>query len=148
MGNIYACGNTYSPSYVIGGDQDIAVFNFLPSNMKYDRPNGWSIVWGGPLTETATGIAVDETSENVYISGYTNSEGTLSGFKYDMIVLKLKASTGILIWARRFGGNMNDRAYGLTTYGSSLYIVGESDSPGWTSVKTDMIIIKMDPLTQ
>lgn len=60
-GKIYACGHTYSTQYSYG-DQDIVIFNFEPSTMSYVRPEGWSLVWGGTMTETATGIAVDDSS--------------------------------------------------------------------------------------
>jgi hypothetical protein len=118
--------------------------------MSYLRPDGgWSLVWGSPETETATGITVDENSQFVYISAYSNSEATLSSTKYDMLILKVNANTGILNWAKRFGGTLNDKSNGLTFYRRYLYVVGESDSPGWAvaGARTDMFFIKIDPNT-
>lgn len=145
-GYMYACGHTYSTQYS-SGDQDIVVFKFEPLTLSYIRPDGWSIVWGGPLTETATGIAIDDTSSFVYVSAYTNSEGTLSIGKFDMLVLKINTNTGVLAWARRFGNENNDKANGLTFFNGALYVVGESDSIGWASQRTDMIFLKIDPPT-
>jgi outer membrane protein assembly factor BamB len=115
--------------------------------MNYVRPEGWSLVWGGTMTETATGIAVDDSSQFVYVSGYTNSEGTLSIGKYDMLVLKVNANTGVLVWARRLGSSNNDKANGITFFNGNIYVVGDSDSLGWAISRTDMIFIKMDPMT-
>lgn len=80
------------------------------------RPEGWSLVWGGQLTETATGIVVDEGQDFIYVSGYTNSEGTLSFSKYDMFIVKVQANAGTLAWAKRMGSMNNDKANGLTHF--------------------------------
>jgi hypothetical protein len=137
-GAIFACGHTYSTQYSIGGDQDIVVFKFEPESMSYISPDGWSLIWGSTLTETATGIATDGTS--VFVSGYTNSVGTISNSKFDMIILKINAGTGILSQAMRIGNENNDKANGITYFLGYLYIVGESDSIGWASpnARTDM----------
>ena len=78
------------------------------------------------------------------MSAYTNSEGVLSVGKYDMLVLKLQSETGLIIWTKRLGSTNNDKANCLTLFLGSLYIGGESDSPGWSTTKTDMIFIKMN----
>ena len=96
------------------------------------RPDSWSLVWGGPITETATGIAVDDSSQFVYVSAYTNSENTLSSAKYDMLVLKINTNTGLLTWAKRFGSGNNDKANGITFFNGNLYVIGDSDSVGWS----------------
>jgi hypothetical protein len=147
-GEIYACGNTYSTQYS-SGDQDIVVFKFEPQTMSYMRPDGWSLVWGGPITETATGIAVDDSSQFVYVSAYTNSENTLSSAKYDMLVLKINSNTGLLTWAKRFGSGNNDKANGITFFNGNIYVIGDSDSVGWTGLnaRTDMVFLKIDPST-
>jgi hypothetical protein len=49
-----------------------------------------------------------------------------------------------LSWAKRIGGDNNDKANGLTVYNGDLFLVGESDSTGWSFAKTDMIYIKID----
>lgn len=143
---MYACGVTYSTAYS-SADQDIVVFKFDVDSMSFQRPNGWSLVWGGPLTETATSIASD-LNTFVYVAGYSNSEGTLSTGKYDMFIVQIQASSGAIGWVKRMGSSSNDKANGLTVFGGNLYIVGESDSSGWASVKTDMVFIKMDIAAQ
>jgi hypothetical protein len=89
-GNTYAAGNTYSSAYS-NGEQDIVVFQF-------DK-NGdvqWGRYWGSTLSETATGIALDDGEKHFYVSGYSNTVGTLSVSKYDMFVIKFVVSTGLI----------------------------------------------------
>ena len=116
-----------------------------PASLSYQRPDGWTLVWGGPLTETATSIAVDDSNSAVYVSGYTNSESTLSSSKYDMLIMKVQANTGMLVWAKRVGSLNNDKANGVSYFNGAVYVVGESDSVGWANARTDMIFLKLDP---
>jgi len=93
--------------------------------------DGWSLVWGGTLTETATSIATDDT--HVWVSGYTNSEPKLSkGGKYDILLLKI-SKAGVLISVKAFGMENNDRVNGLTIFKGNVFMVGDSDSMGWSS---------------
>lgn len=62
-----------------------------------------------------------------------------------MVILKVAADTGVLSWAKRVGSIANDKANGIGIFQGYLYVVGESDSPGWTSAKTDMTFLKLDP---
>jgi hypothetical protein len=131
FGNIYACGHTYSTLYTFA-DQDIVLFKFEPESLTYKKPDGWSFVWGSTSTETATGVATDD--KFVYVSGYTNSAGTLAtAAKYDMLVLKVDCNTGILQYAKSFGRENNDKLNALAVFRNVVYMVGESDSAGWTS---------------
>eukprot|EP00347_Sterkiella_histriomuscorum_P002714 403367090 len=140
-GMVYAAGNTYSPSYT-SGEQDIAVFQFDASgDFK------WGRYWGSSLSETATAIALDEGEQFFYVSGYSNSVGTLSISKIDMFVLKFSIATGLITWARRIGYDNNDKANGITHNNGFVYVVGESDSTGYTNAKTDIMLIKLDQAT-
>lgn len=130
-GNMYLAGHTYSVAYAYG-DQDIVVFK-MNSDMKHLPPNGWGIVWGGTLVETATGIALDSAEKYVYVSGYSNSVGSLASAKYDMLILKFSVSSGLITWGKRFGSTGIDKANGIAYYADYVYVVGESDSPGWAS---------------
>ena len=66
-----------------------------------------------------------------------------------MLVLKINANTGILTWAKRFGSGNNDKANGITFFNGNIYVIGESDSVGWTGAgaRTDMVFLKIDPST-
>lgn len=141
LSNVYAVGNTYSPAYS-NGEQDIAVFQFdSAGELK------WGRYWGSSYSETATAIALDEGEGHFYVSGYSNSINSLSVAKYDMFVIKFVISTGLVQWARRFGFDNNDKANSLFQKGGFLYVVGESDSTGWTSSKTDIVFLKLDSTT-
>jgi hypothetical protein len=106
----------------------------------------WGRYWGSSYSETATGIALDESENHFYICGYTNSIGSLSNFKYDIFVLRWVVSTGLIQWGKRFGSDNNDKANALFQRNSFLYVVGESDSTNWarTNYKTDIIFLKLD----
>ena len=66
-----------------------------------------------------------------------------------MLVLKVNANTGILTWAKRFGSGNNDKANGITFFNGNIYVIGDSDSVGWTGTgsRTDMVFLKIDPAT-
>ena len=71
-GNVYACGTTYSPT-MSSGELDVVFFQF---DSKGDLK--WGRYWGSSLSETATSIALDVTEKYFYISGYSNSLGSLA----------------------------------------------------------------------
>lgn len=138
IGDVYAAGHTYSTLYT-RNDQDIVVFKIEPETLNFKKLEGWTLIWGGALTETATGIATDDT--HVWVSGYTNSEPKISkGGKYDIILMKI-SKAGILISVKAFGMENNDKVHGLTAFKGNIFMVGESDSVGWTSQRTDMIFL-------
>ena len=64
-----------------------------------------------------------------------------------MFVIKVVITTGLVSWGRRYGFDNNDKANGLAHAAGFVYLVGESDSTGWTSAKTDMIFMKIDEAT-
>ena len=144
-GNMYVIGVTSSTSLIASGGQDIALFKMSP-DMAFTSLKGWGIVWGASLEEEATGIVLDDTEKYLFVSGYSNTEGYLSLAKYDMLVMKVLAASGQIQWVKRFGGTGNDKANGIDCMGSYVYVVGEADSPGWTSSpdKSDMVLLKLD----
>ncbi len=84
------------------------------------------------------GVAADDAG-NVYVTSYFSSPTTNvgsvtltnsdpSGLTSDIYVVKYDPS-GNLIWARNFGGNGNDEAYGITvTHLGDIYIAGDFGS--------------------
>ena len=143
---MYALGQTYSSAYTTL-DQDIVVFK-IDSSLSYIAPNGWGIVWGSTKYEEAKSIALDDAQSFLYVCGFTNSEGTISSAKFDMFILKLSVTNGLISWGKRLGGDANDKANGIAYYNGFVYVVGESDSTGWSLAgKTDMIYAKLDSST-
>lgn len=63
---------------------------------------------------------------------------------YDMFLAKISQSIGTITWTKRIGSTGNDKANGLILLSGSLFVVGESDSPGWTVASTDMVFLKLD----
>ncbi|MFW9940206.1 MAG: hypothetical protein ACFFFT_04145 [Candidatus Thorarchaeota archaeon] len=74
--NIYLAGNVVLP---ITSRSDMVILSYDSSGTLNSYTN-----WGGYETEVATGIALD-SSENIYISGFTESFG--AGY-YDMCLVK------------------------------------------------------------
>jgi len=64
-----------------------------------------------------------------------------------MILIKFNINSQAIEWARRFGSTENDRAKDLAMRFDFIYLVGSSDSTGWTSSQTDIVVLKIDPDT-
>jgi hypothetical protein len=127
-GNMYVCG--YG---VPSGQLRALVF-------KYDTSGTYQ--WGrnlGDATDTeetrALGVAVD-TSNNVYICGYTSKD---SSGAQDILIAKYNSS-GTLQWQRLLGNNLANLGYAIAVDSSgSCYVCG---TQGTTS--TNAIIAKYD----
>jgi hypothetical protein len=103
-GNIYVTGYRYNTSN--GGYYE----GFL---IKYD-PNG-NILWTAYSGKFNNGIAIDNISGNIYVTGTDNSDAYL--MKYN--------SSGSLIWAKWLNITSEDVAEGVATDGSgNIYITG------------------------
>ena len=120
IGNIYICG--YSNAAAVN---DIQVFKYSPEG---------SLVWQKRLAyasstnDIGTGIVLD-SSENIYISGYTNASAT-----NDAVLVKLDSS-GTILWQRKYGGTANEVGNGVTLDGSgNVYLVGHTSTGGTQDV--------------
>ena len=63
-----------------------------------------------------------------------------------MFIIKL-TSDGTITWSKRIGYDGNDAALGVQYYSSYVYVAAVSDSTGWTTSKTDMVVLRMDSTT-
>lgn len=130
-GNIYVSGYFTSTTLSIGtstlinaGGNDI----FLA---KYDASGNpqWAVSYGNTGNETSTGLATD-ASGNVYITGYYGSGTTLTmgatiltnSGNIDWYVAQV-SSSGVVQWAKRFGGTGSDYAMGVKTDNSGNVVV-------------------------
>ena len=124
--NLYACGNTDSSGQ---GSSDI----FL---VKYNSSGGiqWQRTLGGSGTDLGYEVTVD-SSDNVYISGYTRSS-LPSGISSAAFFVAKYDTDGNLDWQRLIGGSSFDIAYGVSTDSSgNVYITGElNDGSTWSAV--------------
>ena len=99
----------------------------------------WQNNHGNSDYDTATSVTVTENEDILVAAGYgRNSSGDL--FKYR--VWGVNAASGQIIWNKTYGGNQEDKAYGVVeAYDQGFNIVGASKSFGservnWL-VKTD-----------
>jgi hypothetical protein len=117
-GNIYIAGFTNSQG---AGALDVII-------AKYDNSGTiqWQRILGDSGNDYGLSIAVD-SSENVYVSGMTNSQGA-GGL--DALITKYDTS-GTIQWQRILGGSGNDYALNLTVDSSgNVYISGLTTSAG------------------
>ena len=108
--------------------------------LKYDSSGNllWNTTWGGSDSDHGSVIALD-ASENVVITGRTNSYGAGNG---DVLVLKYDSS-GNLLWYRTWGGSDYDFGAGIALDGSgNAFITGTTYSYGTSGY--DGLLIKYD----
>ncbi|MFX0033708.1 MAG: SBBP repeat-containing protein [Candidatus Hermodarchaeota archaeon] len=133
-GNIYIVGYTelFDPIGDPPYTEDIVL-------VKYDR-NGeqqWVRIWGGEgKSDYGTGVAAD-SSDNIYLSGYTESFGA---GRQDMVLVKYNGS-GSLLWNHTWGGHNNDYGYGVVVDSQdNIYLAGGTSSFGKPGL--NMVLVK------
>ncbi len=164
-------GNAYLTGYLKSSTAnfDTTVLQSASTNafaVKLNNTDG-SVVWAKSLgssgEEYGNGIGLDG-SGNVYLAGYftsaTWSLGTTTLTKNDttsadIFALKLSGTTGDVSWAKSFGGNNFDSAYGLAVDNAgNSYITGEFYSTSLTlgpqtlnsTGGSDFFVTKLDSL--
>jgi uncharacterized delta-60 repeat protein len=110
-GNVYVGGSTYAGA----GGQD-----FLLAKYNSSGTLQWQRTFGGASNDAGYGVAVD-SSDNVYISGWTYSAGAGN---QDFLFAKYNSS-GTLQWQKVLGGTGNDEGYDVAIDSSdNVYILG------------------------
>ena len=126
-----------------------------------DGDLAWTLVFGGLGDDRIRALAVDSDG-NTVVSGYTTSDTlfvgdeTLSGAgKMDIFLLRVSPD-GNLIWAKRFGGQLDDAVFGMSTgpdgtiavggYFSSpqLSLGGEALENSSSGGKYDVVVARFD----
>jgi len=128
--NIYITG--FTDSFGTGNDDLVLV--------KYDSDGiqQWNSTWGGIDNEAGSGVVVD-SSDNIYITGYTNSFGEGG----DDLVLVKYISSGVQQWNFTWGGIDNEAGSGVVVDSSdNIYITGFTDSFGGGF--KDIVLVKYD----
>ncbi len=142
-GNAYLTG--YLKSSTANFDttalQSDGVNTFAVKLNNADGSVAWAKSLGSSGEEYGNGIALDG-SGNVYVAGYFTSAtwtlGTTTLTKNDttsadVFTLKLSGTTGDVAWAKSFGGNNFDSAYGIAVDNAgNSYITGEFYSSSLT----------------
>ena len=128
-------GNTH-----IGGS-DIFIMKIDSSGNKI-----WTKQWGSDFNERGLDITTD--SNNIYVTGYTNSslDGNTNAGDFDIFLTKYDSS-GNKIWTKQWGTSSDDRGKGVTVDSSgNIYVTGNTvgliDPDLYTA--TDIFLIKYD----
>ena len=127
-GNIYITGMT--DSFGVGDyDMFVAKFDSVPNQL-------WNFTWGGINSDVAKDIVLD-TSNNMYIGGFTESFGSGSS---DIVSIKFDSS-GIQQWNKTWGGTDYEECMGIKIDSSNnTYLTGQVNS--FNTVTTNAFILK------
>lgn len=141
QGFVYITGDTESSGWLSGGYDKTRGGNSDGFVMKFTSTGEhvWSTYIGGSGWDEAYTVAVDNDG-NVYVTGYTESAGWVSGGydttfngESDGFVVKL-SSTGQHLWSTYLGGNDDDYGGSLTIDDAgNVYVTGTTESAGWVS---------------
>lgn len=161
-GNVYIAGYFKSPELSFGNDTLIITGYSDVLLCKFDA-NGnalWAKSAKGNSRDLATSVIVDN-SDNVYLTGFFQSTPIVFGSdtlnnigSSDIFIVKYKPN-GNQIWAKSYGGNMEDEAYSIAAdangnifvggkFFSSFFTLGSDTLFNSASGYTDMFLIKCD----
>lgn len=128
LGNIYITG--VIDSYGAGNyDIFIAKFDSVPTLL-------WNFTWGGVDSDIAQDLVLD-TSNNIYLTGYTESFGSGSS---DIVSIKFN-SLGSQQWNKTWGGIDIEESYGISIDSlNNIYIAGWIDS--FNAITPNALILK------
>ena len=135
--SIYIGGNSYSTGS--SGKQDSLIIK-----MSSTYTQQWGKFYGGSDNEETGDI--DISTNGLYIAGYTQTSAMTNGGR-DIFILKLSKSDGSKSYAKLYGSTSDDYSVGIQISGGYIYVVGYSNSPGWTNAGTDFILFKLDEST-
>jgi hypothetical protein len=127
---VWAAGG-FDTSYN-GGTRDAFV-----AKINANGTLAWSSYLGGAADDWGRGIAID-SSENAWVTGYTDSAGwAVGGFdtnyngNRDAFIGKINAN-GTLAWSSYLGGTNFEDGNGIAIDGSGrAWMTGETESSGW-----------------
>lgn len=134
-GTIFLAGNYHSNYLDLGGgllennstlgmrDAFVAAFDSSGTHL-------WSVSFGGEDDDVMYSLALSEAGE-IYVTGYFRSDSIDFGFgpqqsagKMDLFLVKL-SSAGAPIWARTFGGELDDATFSVgVDSGGAVYVTG------------------------
>jgi hypothetical protein len=146
LNRIYVAGQTDSVGWASGGYDTVLSGSSDGFVIRMNHLGGaaWSTYVGGNAAETASSIAIDQATGNVYVGGSTTSGGwTAGGFDttfgsvQDGFVVRLTRSGGF-IWSTYVGGSQLESVTGLAVAaGTRLYAVGQTYSYNWLAGGAD-----------
>ena len=135
-GYVYATGYTYSLGPVPGTSAIML--------LKYDQSGNllFQQIWGGTQNDFATGVTVD-IDGHVYVVGYTKSASIKAGVPSALLLKYDQAGT--LLFAKSWGGNRGDFAYGVAVdTAENVYVTGYTYSFGPNTQGANFFLLKYD----
>lgn len=139
-----ALDNTGSFLYVTGWSISGTYANIV--TIKYNAVTGnriWTSIYDfAGFHDRPTAIAVNQTTGEVYVTGY--SYVSLPSNR-DFVTIKYNAATGDTLWTRRYNGPVNggDESYAIGIDNSgNIFVTGNSDQGG---AMADIVTIKYTP---
>ena len=135
--SVYIGASSYSTGSA--GKQDSLIIKLSSSYTQQ-----WGSFYGGSDNEGTADI--DVSTNGLYVVGYTMTAAMSNGGS-DIFILKLSKTDGSKSYAKLFGSTSDDYAIGIQILSSYIYVVGYSNSAGWTNGGTDFILFKLDEST-
>ena len=138
MGNIYIVGD-FSTSIDMGGGLVNSVGKFDAYVTKFDSNGGhlYTKIYGDPVDQFMRAMAIDKSGDVVFTVGHDGvvdyGGGPITNVgaagSNDIVVVKLKGSTGDHVWSRRFG-NASDQDVRCLAVDSmkNIYVAGDFNS--------------------
>jgi len=133
-GNLYVCG-MFSGSASFGGNTVSSADNYQDSYIAKLSAGDGSFQWvkkGEAVLDDVAWSLILDNAGSIYVSGEFNSyisfqsppAGVATTGNTNAYIAKFDPS-GTVQWIRGAGGNMTDRARGIGTDGSTLYLTGQ-----------------------
>ncbi|HNW98861.1 MAG TPA: SBBP repeat-containing protein [Bacteroidales bacterium] len=146
-GNVYIAGFNGSSELIFNNDTLVSTGNTDVLLCKFDA-NGnklWARGAKGNDADEATSVTTDN-SGNIYITGNFRSSSIIFGtdtldytsISGSMFVVKYKPD-GNIIWAKRFGGSSQDKAYSITADANGNIFFGGTYKSPYISFDSDTI---------
>ncbi len=127
-GNTYLAGKEYNTSR--------GVFDIIIAKYNSSGNQEWKSTWQHTSGSIGYGIAMD-SSQNLYITGYAKNTST----DYDIVLLKY-SNNGVYQWNRTWGGNFDDKGYGIVINNTDdIFITGSTESYGTFG---DVVLLKFN----
>ena len=117
-------------SYVVVGkmSQSNKNLNFKVVRVSASGAILWQNNHGNSNYDTATSVTATENEDIIVAAGYSRNS---SGNPFEYRVWGVNAASGQIIWNKTYGGNQEDKAYGVVeAYDRGFNIVGASESFG------------------
>ena len=129
-------------SYIVYGKKSLSQSNLNMWMMRISSSGDilWQTNHGGNNNDTGTAVSISEDENLIVATGYSRTSSSAS-FKFR--TWGVDANNGDVLWNKKYGGDEDDKAYGITSsYDGGFIIVGSSDS--FNDNYTQLYLVKID----